>query len=310
MIKFASLSMLFYNKGSAMQYSGSSWRARVIRAGLLCLSAAASAHAVAYESGFTWDRSNDWTPGTVPGSTIGNPDNDSRGNPVWQAAYVSGGGGLASATPWYLQQRTLMVWDDEWWPNGEGSGRWAKAYLGDGVDNNINPPIGRYGMSHDLSPRKAEWESVPVATWINPLEQSALISVGGKFDLLWEGRNGSPDLDIEVAFVKFAADGSHELLYSAVFENPNPNTYNHPFPQITTNVSIEPFVVRPGDSISFTARAANAPLASPDDKWILFRDDIKLTYVTAVPEPAAWAMLGAGLFLVAGARNRTLASKQ
>jgi hypothetical protein len=259
-----------------------------------------------YESGYVWDRSTDWSGGSIPGTTAGNPDDDSRGNPVWLAEYTTGGEGLSSDTPWYLQKKTLMVWDDEWWPNGAGSGRWAKEYLGDGVDNNINPPIGRYGMSHDLSPRKSAWEFVPVVSWVNPLTESALIKIGGSFDLLWEGRNGSPNLDIEVVFVKFSSDGAQEVLYSHVFQNPNPNVYNHPFPQVTENISVSDFVVRPGDLISFSARAANAPLSSPDDKWILFRDDIKLTYiqayVPAVPEPASWAMFFSALLLFSCAR--------
>lgn len=33
--------------------------------------------------GFVWNRSDEWTPGTVVGASDGNPDDDSLGQPVW-----------------------------------------------------------------------------------------------------------------------------------------------------------------------------------------------------------------------------------
>jgi len=67
-----------------------------------------------YWGTFAWNRSSDWTPGTTPGSTAGNPDDDAKGNAAWRYGYVTGGDGVSGAHPWYAQPETLLVWDDNW----------------------------------------------------------------------------------------------------------------------------------------------------------------------------------------------------
>lgn len=120
---------------------------------LFALSVSSAALAVDYTAGYLWNRSQQWTGGTVPGSTLGNPDDDTLGNPVWTHA-ISEGGGLGSATPWYSQPYSLLVWDNYWYGNG-GSPVWARGYAGPESDPsqnlNLNPPISRWAMTHDVS---------------------------------------------------------------------------------------------------------------------------------------------------------------
>src|SRR5688572_22780986 len=91
-----------------------------------------SSQASDYAPGFRWDRSEDWVPGTVPGSTAGNPAADKNGNPVWFYGYTTGGE-LGSANPWYAQELSPQVWSDGWLTGYPGL--WARIYKGPGADN-------------------------------------------------------------------------------------------------------------------------------------------------------------------------------
>src|ERR1017187_3509927 len=71
-------------------------------ASIFCMSNS-STEADSYISGYSWQRSAEWTiePDAYAGTTNGNPTPDPRGNPVWSYEWVQGGGGIGTSNPWY-----------------------------------------------------------------------------------------------------------------------------------------------------------------------------------------------------------------
>lgn len=271
--------------------------------------AATGADAVAYLPGFVWDRSTDWTGGVSPGLTAGNPDGDLLGQPVWQYEWTVGLG-LAAPKPWYLGPKTLMVWDDDWWGAG-GQANWARDYLGPGSDNNVNPPISRYTMAHDLSQYKESWDYMPVVRWTNPTGDAALVDIGGALKIEWAGWGVSPDVDVDVILgIKDSSANSFSLLLGTVVSNPTPGLNNPPYPSVTIPLSFASVRFDEGDSMLVSLRARSAPFALPN--WVVLYDDVRLTYrgiaptviAPSVPEPNEWAMLAIGLVTVGAAVRR------
>ena len=266
---------------------------------MICLMASAFATSVnvyaAYDTNFVWRRSADWVPGTVPGNSIGNASPDKMGNPVWRYEYVTGGN-LSSSNPWYSQPGNLMVWDDKWFPM-ETFGSWARGYTGPGEEN-INPPINRWGMAQDISKTYFSWDYAPIVKWVNPVGGIAILNLEGNPDVIWEGAGGGPDLDIEVAIGLHHMDGTTDLLYSNRFSNPNPAIDHKPFPSVVFPISMTGIRVGFGEELSFSARVDGGPLDTENTKWILFGDPFKLTLVSVVPEPQFYIMLLAGLVVL------------
>jgi hypothetical protein len=134
----------------------------------------------AYQEAYVWDRSVDWTPGTQPGTSTGNPDNDLRGNPVWEYVRVTGGDGVGGANPWYKQTQSLQVWDNDWYGQ---AGRWVKA------DNTL-PTVTQTGM-------EIRGTDSPMAKWLNPTGKPVMIDLAGSLTLSWRGgANGNVDLAV------------------------------------------------------------------------------------------------------------------
>jgi len=79
----------------------------------LALMSSLHAFAADYSPGYLWDRSTQWMAGSTPGSDVGNPGNDSLGSSVWRYEWTTGGAS-GSSNAWYLGQKHLMVWDDDW----------------------------------------------------------------------------------------------------------------------------------------------------------------------------------------------------
>lgn len=236
-----------------------------------------------YAPGFVWKRQLEWTPGTTPGTTLGNPDDDAKGNPVWGYEYVSGDG-IGSSSPWYTQAGTPMVWDDEWWPLGPESGRWARAYLGAGSDNNINPPIGQYGMAHDLSLRKEAWKYISLMRWINPIDGASIVDIKGTLEIFWEGAGISPDVGVDIAIAGHRTDGQTMAIFTTSVSNPNPAITTAPYPSTLVPIALSGVRIEKGGAISFSFRAQSAPLATPKDVWVTMRDKLDITLVSTEAE--------------------------
>ncbi|SOD40077.1 PEP-CTERM sorting domain-containing protein [Nitrosovibrio sp. Nv4] len=258
-----------------------------------------------YAPGFRWDRSEDWAPGIVPGSMAGNPAADKNGNPVWFYGYTSGGE-LGSSNPWYAQQLSPMVWDDEWW-GGSGKGLWARGYNGPGADNvGTNPPIGKSAMVHDLTAHTMSSEYMPVVEWRNPVGDGAIVDVGGSLKATWEGHytDNSPMGLVDIAVARLdASEGSFELLYSATLANPTEGGALSSFSTITQPLGISDVRLDEGDTLRFTARLRGDEHTTPF--WLLLDDqgtDIRL--VSSVPEPEQFILLALGLGVLAARLRR------
>lgn len=229
--------------------------------------------ATEYAPGFSWHRNYDWIPGSVPGSSIGNPSSDKNGNPSWFYAYTIGDD-INSANAWYRQELSPMVWDDVWF-GGSGAAVWARGYNkpeGDNVDT--NPPISKWTMIHDVSERTKSAKYMPVVEWRNPVGDGAIINVGGFFKLSWKGyyTDNSPDglVDVAVA-LKNASTGSIDLLYSATLANPSEGGALSSFSAITTEPwKISNLHLDKDDALRFTVRLRSDEDTTPF--WIMLDD--------------------------------------
>ncbi|MEP6878790.1 MAG: hypothetical protein ABI865_08055 [Nitrosospira sp.] len=254
-----------------------------------------------YAPDFRWNRSQDWVPGTVPGSITGNPSADKNGNPVWFYGYTSGGD-LGSANPWYEQELSPLVWDDEWW-GGAGDGVWARGYKGPGADNiGTNPPIGKWAMIHDMTAHTKSSQYMPVVEWHNPVGNGAIVNVGGSFKVSWEGQyaSNSPVGLVDIAIARLdASTGSIDLLYSATLVNPTEGDALSSFSTLTQPWNVSGLRLDEGDALRFTVRIRGDEHTTPF--WVSLDDqslsNIKL--VSIVPEPEQFILLALGLGVLA-----------
>ncbi|SOD40078.1 PEP-CTERM sorting domain-containing protein [Nitrosovibrio sp. Nv4] len=258
-----------------------------------------------YAPGFRWDRSEDWVPGTVPGSTAGNPAADKNGNPVWFYGYTTGGE-LGSSNPWYAQQFSPLVWNDQINVGG-GQGVWARVYNGpDTHIINTDPLIGKWSLAHSLTEYIQSAEYMPVVEWRNPVGDGAIVDVGGSLKATWEGHytDNSPMGLVDIAVARLdASEGSFELLYSATLANPTEGGALSSFSTITQPLGISDVRLDEGDTLRFTARLRGDEHTTPF--WLLLDDqgtDIRL--VSSVPEPEQFILLALGLGVLAARLRR------
>ncbi|SEP35770.1 PEP-CTERM sorting domain-containing protein [Nitrosovibrio sp. Nv6] len=253
-----------------------------------------------YAPGFRWDRSEDWVPGAVPGSMAGNPAMDKNGNPAWFYGYTSGGE-LGSSNPWYAQQFSPLVWNDQVNVGG-GQGVWARVY--NGPDTNIintDPLIDKWSMAHSLTEYIRSAEYMPVVEWRNPVGDGAIVDVGGSLKATWEGHytDNSPMGLVDIAVARLdASEGSFELLYSTTLSNPTEGSALSSFSTITQPLGISDVRLDEGDTLRFTARLRGDEHTTPF--WLLLHDegtDIRL--VSSVPEPEQFILLALGLGVLA-----------
>lgn len=264
-----------------------------------------AAQATAYAPNFVWQRWVDWTPGTVPGTSIGNPDADQAGSPVWRVGYLTGGG-LASADPWYSNSLQRAVWDDAWWGSNVG-GVWARDYLGPDVQNNIgaNPPIDRYTIWHDLTAHTHSYQYASAVDWVNPVGDGAVLNMSGSFRFLWEGHfsTGSPAAPVESVLAKFdASSGTFTPLWSGSFTNPTVGDALSAASTFTAPITLLGVRMDAGDYLRFSFRSTADESATP--LWIGMRDGMYMRLVAVVPEPASALLLGLGGLALAGLHVR------
>lgn len=287
-----------------MKISAPTWVVAATFVSIILPSVSAAAE---YESGFVWKRSAEYRDGTIAGATTGNPFSDSLGNESWMFGWTTGGA-LDSTSPWIFNDIVPMVWDDDWWPVGQG--RWARYYDGPGADNNGNPPIGRYGLVHDLSERTESVDFMPVVSWSNPTDQAALVNIKGNFTVVWEGSSGVPGVNIapaisaEVAIgAKSASRGTTRLLYETVLVNPLSGVaYGDTPPTLTDDVDLDSIALAPDEVLTFSLRGLGPERSPPT--WVALRDDVRIIYVSPIPEPYMATMFPVGLAVMWGVSLR------
>jgi hypothetical protein len=284
------------------------------------------ADASVYSKGFIWKRALDYQEGPSVGTTIGNPNLDSQGNPTWAYGWTTGGA-LNSADPWIFNAVTPSVWDDTWALTSNGV--WARDHTADipGVNNNFNPPIAKYSMSHDVSlaMQNVSADYLPVVTWMNPTGANASLNIVGSLKVGWAGRLAyDVDVDVVIAAVSASA-GSERIIFGQTLENPMPN-FNYKkygggvVPSVTVPISLLKVTLAPDEKLLISIRGdtgAIDPLA-----WFSLADNLKFRYngvytppktapmssivsPSAVPETPSALLLAPGLGgLVWGLRRR------
>ncbi|HAV63464.1 MAG TPA: hypothetical protein DCY13_13990, partial [Verrucomicrobiales bacterium] len=206
----------------------------------------------------SWNRNLDFTPGTTPFTTEGNPDDDAFGNPVWQMESVQGGG-LSDPNLWYAAVGQKLVWDSSWF--GSGAGLWARG-------DDASPPIGSTALTHNIAD-SGLWPFIPLVRWLNPFGAQS-VDVVGTLAVGWSGNGGvgSPVAVDVVIGRRATGTGIVTALYT--------NTVNKPTPgdsmgdQRLLPVDLRNMAVGPGDQLMFTLRAHNAV----GGRWINLHDQL------------------------------------
>jgi hypothetical protein len=241
---------------------------------------AAPTMAQQYTPGFEWNRSANWVPGSIAGSSAGNPQPDGEGSAAWQAEWTQGGP-MGSSNEWFAQPGQLMVWDPDWYGIGSG-GAWVKG-------DNVNPPIFNNRMTHNI--HSTAYSAIPMMRWINPVGDNTVIDIAGTLDVTWSGHEffGVPvEVDVVIAVNDFST-GVTSVLVGETLSKATP------FPSVgdssVVDVSLGQVVMDEGDSLIFSLRARDS--FDGDGRWIVMQDNVT---ITLTPTPGASVLLGiAGL---------------
>jgi len=243
----------------------------------LALALGAAPACAGYYYGFVWDRSADYDPGTTHGSSDGNPNTDTNGNPVWSLESTNAAGdGLGGANPWYQGATQLEVWDSSWYGGGP---TWARG-------DNVNPGISPTSLTHNIS-NSSLHGNVPLVRWFSPVDESFSLQITGSLTENWRGGGGlSDNVDFDVAIAHFdASANTYDTLFGEVFEKP---TDDQSWESLTKDVAVFA-TIEPGDQIIVSHRGQTpSPRGST---WPNLADDL---IFTQTPEPATLTLLGLG----------------
>ncbi len=251
--------------------------------------AASQAALAQYEIGDSWNRSADWTPGTVPGSTVNNPGPGFDGVGVWQYEYSTGGGGLGADTPWYASETQMLSWDNDWWDHGFSA--WSKG-------DDSGTPIRQDRMTHNIT--GSSFDEAPIVRWL--MRSGAgdmLVDSDGQFDVLWTGENlEGISIDVELVIARENAAGVIDVLFSDRLAKPTLGISVGD--TATSMVDLSDIMLAEGDSLLISGRGVSG-VRGTDGRWMAIQDDLTIS-VNPIPAPASLALLGIGG--LAAARRR------
>lgn len=202
-----------------------------------------------------WDRESDWVvqPDSSTGTSLGNPSTDSLGQACYEYSYVTSGGGLGSANPWYDEPRTLKVWDNSWYG---GEGGWA------GSDN-IGAVSLRGWFTHP-----GQWVSdVPIVTWHNPQPNTVELLMTGSISVVWTGDFGIAEpvnVDLVIG-MRNSPSSPSVLLTSMSLAKPTPDTSSE---HVSLEVSLPGILAGPDAEVFWSIRAPG----STQGHWVTLAD--------------------------------------
>lgn len=222
---------------------------------------------LAVPDGYSWVRDLDWTvqPPAAAGSTAGNPDDDTLGNPVWTYEHVDGDA-LGMLSPWYRDPTpTPLVWDASWFGGEPG---WVAA------DDEAAYISQRQLLHHyGTGPNGSGFTEVPLIRWRNTSDRTLETGITGSLTLTWTGENdigGPATVDI-VLGRRFASTGLDGLLFT--FTLNKPTNVVGPAQSLTLPITIAPFDNAPDDEILITMRARTPDTAH---RWIVMDDALSI----------------------------------
>lgn len=235
-----------------------------------------------YQTGFVWNQGNDFQSGTIDGSSLGNPNLDSQGNPAWEYDWVARGNDLYDPNPWYKATSTKMVWDSSWF--GTSGHLWARG------DDTL-PFITKGSLGLSAFSNANNIADVPVERFINPTNSNIDLSVSGKVVLSWEFY--SPSVYIpryaDVVLARWHSNTEYTTLFSGRFTKPHDNATSEwieiPL-DILTNLAVNDEILL---SVRSTEVAINYNTGGTGIS--LYTDNLNYT---VVPEPSVIFLLGPG----------------
>lgn len=121
---------------------------------------------VGISRGFVWNRAAEWTPGRAAGSSEGNPDGDSLGQPVWFYGSTDEKG-----EKWYAAEPWHHVWDLEW-HNQAGNSCWVRA--------DDKGPFFRSNVVF-----QTDNQHYPILRWKNPTGRHLRLQIKGELAVGW-----------------------------------------------------------------------------------------------------------------------------
>lgn len=248
----------------------------------------ATAIAQSYNPGFTWNRFRDWVPGPVAGLPIGNPAPDSQGSGVYSYEWTTGDE-LGSAFEWFENPGVPLVWDDEWFNNGQGA--WTRA-------DDTNPPIFKNRLTHNLIGNN--YDFVPAVRWNNPVAGGTRLDIAGNLTVLWSGNNfvGAPtDVDVVISIINPNPDSPERVLFARTVSKPNPGLTVGDIVEL--EVDLEDIEIEDLSVVTVSIRGRER--MTGDGRWVVLYD--QGLNMSVVPGPGVLA-LGVGLSLLGAARRR------
>ncbi|MDA1266656.1 MAG: hypothetical protein O2816_16370 [Planctomycetota bacterium] len=225
-------------------------RPLVLLTALLC-----AEHAAAQLPAY-WDRDNDWTipPDAAHGTTQGNPAPDMQGHLVYHYEYVTTGGGLGTANPWYLEPTTPLTWDKSWYGS---EGGWS-------VGDNFGCVMRPGSVTHP-----GQWPGyVPIVRWRNTTGQKADVDLTGMLWIGWSGdfQSAYPvDVDYVVGLWD-AGSGTTVVLQADTLIKP---TQDNSVEAVPITLDILGLRLDPGDEIFWTLRGWESTFQG---KWVTMND--------------------------------------
>lgn len=200
------------------------------------------------------DRGDQWQAGATPGSTLGNPTSEVDGI-AWSYEWISGDA-LGTASPWYRQPGTQLVWDDDWFGQG---GMWT-------YSDDLLPLVGRDEMTQEF-----DWVHIGVIRLLNVADTAMQVRCLGTITLRWRGYEGTTPaalpIDVDVAIIALGAESEQAILASTLAKP----TADASHEDLVIPVPDRPVVIDPGDSLVITIRPTQSN--PPANAWTSVDDN-------------------------------------